>query len=155
MHPWDRHEIQIRAAGIIAAQRQVANFPGPGAGLGTAGYSHAGDRHAKISRLGAAAKMFRKILIANRGEIAVRLGRACRDIGARSVAVFSDAGRASLHVRVGDGAYPIGPAPSRESYLVIEKIIGVARYAGCDALHPGYGFLAENPALARACTEAC
>jgi acetyl-CoA carboxylase biotin carboxylase subunit len=98
--------------------------------------------------------MFRKILIANRGEIAVRLVRACRDIGARSVAVFSDADRASLHVRVADEAYPIGPAPSRESYLVIEKIIGVARYAGCDALHPGYGFLAENPALARACREA-
>lgn len=98
--------------------------------------------------------MFNKILIANRGEIAVRVERACREMGIRSVAVFSDVDRANLHVRLADEAYRIGPAPSRESYLVTDRIISVAKSAGCDALHPGYGFLAENPNLARACADA-
>jgi len=97
--------------------------------------------------------MFEKILIANRGEIAVRIARACREMGIRSVAVFSDADRASLHVRRADQAYRIGPAPSRESYLLVDKIVQTAKAARCDAIHPGYGFLAENPALPRACAS--
>ncbi len=98
--------------------------------------------------------MFKRILIANRGEIAVRIIRACRDLNITSIAVFSDADRASLHVRLADEAYPIGPAPSLDSYLVMYKIIETAQRAHADAIHPGYGFLSENAVFAEACSRA-
>ncbi len=98
--------------------------------------------------------MFKKVLVANRGEIAVRIIRACEERGIPTVAVFSDADRTALHVRYADEAYNIGPAPSRESYLRIDKIIDVARKAEVDAIHPGYGFLSENAEFAAACGDA-
>lgn len=97
---------------------------------------------------------FKKILIANRGEIAIRITRACRELGIASAAVFSDADRDSLHVFLADEAYHIGPSPSKESYLNYQKIIEVALQAGADAIHPGYGFLSENAIFVRACKKA-
>ncbi len=97
--------------------------------------------------------MFKKILIANRGEIAVRIIRACREMEIRTVAVYSDADRHSLHVAMADEAYHIGPPAPGESYLAIEKIIDVAKRSGAEAIHPGYGFLSENEAFAEACEK--
>src|SRR3712207_7898476 len=95
--------------------------------------------------------MFRKVLIANRGEIALRVIRACRELGIETVAVYSEAERESLHVRFADDDVCIGPPPSRDSYLKIPRIIAAAEITGADAIHAGYGFLAENAEFAETC----
>ncbi len=97
--------------------------------------------------------MFKKILIANRGEIAVRVIRACRELGVQTVAIFSDADRSSLHVRLADEAFCVGPGPVGRSYLNIPNIISTALICGADAIHPGYGFLAENARFAEICQD--
>ncbi len=98
--------------------------------------------------------MFRKILIANRGEIALRVIRACKELGVRTVAVYSKADEKSMHVQLADDAICIGPGPSTQSYLMVDRIIAAAEIANVDAIHPGYGFLSENARFARIC-ESC
>ena len=98
--------------------------------------------------------MFKKVLIANRGEIALRVIRACKELGIRTVAVYSDADRWSNYVSQAEEAYAIGPAPARESYLRMDKILEIARKSGAQAIHPGYGFLSENADFSEACGKA-
>ena len=95
--------------------------------------------------------MFKKILIANRGEIACRIIRTCNDLDIKTVAIYSEADCDALHVTAADEAYPVGPAEPQESYLNLNKIIAIAKQSKAEAIHPGYGFLSENPLFARQC----
>ena len=97
--------------------------------------------------------MFKRLLIANRGEIALRVARACRELDIDPVMVYSEADRDALHVQLAAHAYCIGPAPAQQSYLNGDAILTVAKAAGCDAIHPGYGFLSENAAFAQECVD--
>ena len=98
--------------------------------------------------------MFKRVLVANRGEIATRIIRALRELGITSIGIYSEADTTSMHIQIADEAYPIGPADPASSYLDIDRLIECAKSANADAIHPGYGFLSENPKLARACKDA-
>src|ERR1700722_18917813 len=121
--------------------------------LPTVRRSNTGSRFSRSRERKGSRTIFQKVLIANRGEIALRINRACQELGVRTVAIFSEADRESLHVRQADEAFCVGPGPVPRSYLNIPNIISTALVTGCDAIHPGYGFLAENARFAEICAD--
>src|SRR5881409_3461961 len=142
------------ASRLVARERSAAATPGRRATLSG---NQAGREPTPQAREHPALEggtALTSVLVANRGEIALRIIRACHDLGIRAIAVYSDVDRDALHVRAADAAYPIGAAAPRESYLNVARIIAVAKRAGCDAVHPGYGFLSENADFAQAVADA-
>jgi acetyl-CoA carboxylase biotin carboxylase subunit len=142
-----KHGVKAKAGG---ARRRPAQRSAAGSGRTGKAAAGARPRRSRATE----PKLLKKVLVANRGEIAIRIFRALAEMGIASVAVYSEADRLSWHLRYADEAHPIGPPPASESYLNIPRILEVARDTGCDAIHPGYGFLAESHEFAAACEKA-